>query len=392
LPQEFYIFALSLLTIAMGVVMFTAIFGRVWCGWACPQTIFMEMVFRKIEYLIEGNSNKQRALERQEWDGEKIFKKLFKWTIFYALSFVIGNLLLSYIIGVDQLFKIISDPIGMHIGGLTTMIIFSFVFFGVFTWFREQACTYVCPYGRLQSVLLDANTIVVAYDNKRGEPRAKFRKKDRDPNAGDCIECNKCIQACPTGIDIKDGTQLECINCTACMDACDAVMEQIGKPKGLIRYTSLNNIQEGKKFKWTPRLYFYSTILTILTVLVFSLLLLRKDIDATILRAKGAICTVLPNGNIANMYTFKIINKSSKDMELTLKSTRYNAKFTYIGADKLIAPANQIITGTFLMEIPAEKLMLEKNNIEIDVYSGDKKVNSKSSIFIVPEKTKKEIK
>jgi len=365
-PQDTFIFAIFLLALAIFGVLFTAIFGRIWCGWACPQTIFMEMVFRKIEYLIEGNATSQRHLAKMPWNFTKIWKKTLKLSIFFALSFVVSNLLLSYIIGIDELGKIISEPISKHTGGFISVLAFSGLFFWIFSWFREQACTFVCPYGRLQSVLLDSNTIVVAYDHKRGEPRGKYKKK-RDEDLGDCVDCDKCVQVCPTGIDIKNGTQLECINCAACIDACDAVMEQVGYEKGLIRWTSENNIENGDKFKITGRIVAYSVLLTVLVASVITLLLLRNPIDVSILRAKGQVGTVMENGNMMNVFTMKLINKTSEQQNVTFKTPKYNGKFTYIGMEKGVIEPNSIITGTFLLEIPKSELTLGTNRVEIQI-------------------------
>jgi cytochrome c oxidase accessory protein FixG len=235
-PQDFHLFVLATITFIVFVVLFTAIFGRLFCGWICPQTVFLEMVFRRIEYWIEGGPARQRKLTAQAWNGEKTFKRLFKHGLFFAISFVIGNTFLAYIIGADQLIAIITAPPSAHLIGLTAMLVFSFLFYGVFAWFREQACTLVCPYGRLQSVLIDRNSIVVAYDYKRGEPRAALDRGGKKPDVGDCVECLACLHVCPTGIDIRNGTQLECVNCTACIDACNRTMRKIGLPEGLIRY------------------------------------------------------------------------------------------------------------------------------------------------------------
>jgi len=225
-PQDNLVFALGLLLFLMGIAVFTAAFGRLWCGWTCPQTVLMEMVFRKIEYWIEGDAGRQRALDRASWSGEKLLKKGAKHAIFLALSFVIGNTLLAYIIGVDALWVLVTDDPRRHLAGLGFMVLFTLVFYGIFARFREQACTFICPYGRLQSTLLDENTIVVAYDYRRGERRERWRRREgaevrRARQVGDCIDCHNCVTICPTGIDIRNGTQMECVNCTACIDACD---------------------------------------------------------------------------------------------------------------------------------------------------------------------------
>ena len=365
-PQDFIILALTFLTLVISIVLFTSAWGRVWCGWFCPQTIFMEMVFRKIEYKIEGNANKQRLLNRMPWNKEKILKKGSKLLIFYAISFLIGNLFLSYIIGVDALFEIITSPISEHAGGFTTMLIFSGVFFGVFAWFREQACTFVCPYGRLQSVLLDKESIVVAYDYVRGEKREKFTKK-RSEDAGDCIDCKKCVFVCPTGIDIRNGTQMECVNCTACMDACDSVMDRIGKPKGLIRYASENNIKDGKKFRYTGRMKFYTAIIVILVGVIVYLLASRSNVDTRILRAKGQTYTLTQDNKVSNLFTMKSINKTYEPLEYTIVTPDYNSEVEVIGGKELVVPGNDVINVTFLLKIPRSELKPDNNRIVIQL-------------------------
>lgn len=365
-PQDFIILALSFLTLVIFIVLFTSAWGRVWCGWFCPQTIFMEMVFRRIEYWIEGNANKQRLLNRMPWNKEKIIKKGGKLLIFYAISFLIGNLFLSYIIGTDKLFEIITDPVGAHVGGLVALLIFSGVFFAVFAWFREQACTFVCPYGRLQSVLLDKESIVVAYDYVRGEPREKFTKK-RDDEAGDCIDCKKCVFVCPTGIDIRNGTQMECVNCTACMDACDAVMVQIGKPKGLIRYASENNIKDGKKFRYTGRMKFYTLILAVLLGVIVFLLASRSNVDTRILRAKGQTYTVTAEGMVSNLFTMKSINKTYQPIRFSIRTPKYKSEIEIIGGKDLQVEGNEVLDITFLLRIPQSELEPGNNKIVIEL-------------------------
>lgn len=369
-PQDFIILALGFLTFVIFIVLFTSAWGRVWCGWFCPQTIFMEMVFRKIEYKIEGNANKQRLLNRMPWNKEKIAKKGLKFAIFYAISFIIGNLFLSYIIGVDKLYEIITGPFSQHIGGFTSMIIFSGIFFGVFAWFREQACTFVCPYGRLQSVLLDKESIVVAYDYVRGEPREKYSKK-RDDEAGDCIDCKKCVFVCPTGIDIRNGTQMECINCTACMDACDAIMVQIGKPKGLIRYASENNIKDSKKFRYTGRMKFYTVILTILVGIIVYLLTTRSNVDTRIMRAKGQTYTLSANGMVENLFTMKSINKTYKPIRFSINVPDYHSEIQLIGNQELTIPSNDALNVTFILKIPKSELKQGNNKIKIELLKND---------------------
>jgi len=252
-PQDMYLLAVLLILAVVFVILFTIIYGRIFCGWVCPQTIFMEMVFRRIEYFIEGDAPAQRLLDKAPWTAQKILKKTTKHVLFWFLSFLIAHTFLAYIIGSDALWHIQTDPLGKHLGGFIAIVIFTYAFYGVFAFLREQVCTTICPYGRLQGVLLDQNSMVVAYDHVRGENRAKI-KKDEDRAAaqkGDCIDCLHCVQVCPTGIDIRNGTQLECTNCTACIDACDHMMDAVGLEKGLVRFVSEEGIKTRKPFQWT---------------------------------------------------------------------------------------------------------------------------------------------
>lgn len=236
-----------MITFFVFIILFTVVFGRVWCGWACPQTIFMEMVFRKIEYWIEGDAAKQMKLKNMPWTAEKIFKRVLKYVIFMAISLLIAHTLMAYLIGVDKVIDIVTASPYEHWSGFLGMLFFTGIFFWVFSYFREQACIAVCPYGRLQGVLLNKDSMAVSYDFKRGEPRGKIKKGEIQEGQGDCIDCKLCVHVCPTGIDIRNGTQLECVNCTACMDACDEVMTKVNRPKGLIRIASYNGIVEGTK-------------------------------------------------------------------------------------------------------------------------------------------------
>ncbi len=319
-PQDFYLFVISMLIGVVFITLFTVAFGRIFCGWICPQTIFMEMVFRRIEYWIEGDRGKQIKLAKQPWNAEKIRKKGLKFFVFLIISFVIANVFLAYLIGSDKLIQYIKDGPFSHASTLVSLLIFTAVFYFVFAWFREQVCIIACPYGRLQGVLLDTKSIVVAYDHKRGEAengRKKFRKNE-DRNAlgyGDCIDCKQCIHVCPTGIDIRNGTQLECINCTACIDECDHIMESINLPKGLIRYASEDNISKKEPFKLTARIKGYIAVLTILIGLLTGMLFLRNDVEATVLRLPGQLFEHKENNIISNVFTYKLVNKTTKEIE-----------------------------------------------------------------------------
>lgn len=382
-PQDFVIFGLGMLTFIVFIVLFTVTFGRVFCGWACPQTIFMEMVFRKIEYWIEGDAGEQRKLSQMPWNAEKIRKRGAKLGIFYLVSFIIANFFLAYIVGMDRMIAIIKSPISETYGTLISLGIFSFVFFGVFAWFREQACLIVCPYGRLQGVMLDRNSIVVAYDYVRGEPRGHVSHKQPKEQLGDCVDCSLCVKVCPTGIDIRNGTQLECVNCTACIDACDEVMEKTHRPKGLIRYASENGIANKVPLRFTTRIKAYSLVLTALIGVLVFLLVSRSDVDATILRAGGQLFQEQPGNKVSNLYTVRVINKTRNDVPLTFKVEGEDAEIQLVGNPLTVKKEAKGETEFFVIR-DRSKITSRKSKIKIGVYSGTEKLQTVSTNFLGP--------
>jgi cytochrome c oxidase accessory protein FixG len=388
-PQDLPIFATAMLIFLTGIVIFTAAFGRLWCGWTCPQTVLMEGVFRKLEYWIEGDSHQQRALSKAPWNLQKILKRGGKHALFLALSFLIGNTLLSYIIGSDALLKIITDNPADHVKGLTFMVLFTLVFYGIFARFREQACTFICPYGRFQSTLLDENSIVVAYDYKRGEKRGIFRRKEgaqarKTSGLGDCVDCKQCVNVCPTGIDIRDGTQMECVNCTACIDACNNVMDKISRPRGLIRYASLNGIERGQPIRLTPRLLGYVGVLLALIGLFLFLLFTRTEIQTTLLRAPGALFQQMPNGKIANLYTVKLVNKTHHDIPVTLRLENSPGEIRVMSQRDIVVPAERLFETSLLIELDASELGDSNRPLRIGVYSGDVRIETLKTVFVGP--------
>jgi cytochrome c oxidase accessory protein FixG len=390
-PQDFHLFVISMIIGVIAITLFTVAFGRIFCGWICPQTIFMEMVFRRIEYWIDGDRGAQMRLDKQAWNGEKIRKRSLKWLIFLIISFVIANVFLAYLIGSDKVIQYITDGPFQHINTLISLLIFTAVFYFVFAWFREQVCIIACPYGRLQGVLLDTKSIVVAYDHKRGEAengRKKFRKnEDRESlGHGDCIDCFQCVNVCPTGIDIRNGTQLECVNCTACIDECDHIMESINLPKGLIRYASEDEIAKKEKFKLTARMKGYIAVLFILIGILTGMLFLRNDVEARVLRLPGQLYEHKQGDIISNVFTYKLINKTSNNIEhINFKLRKYKGEIKLVSSkENIIVPQQGMAEGTLFIEIDKKDLKGDKNKLMIEVYSNDKLIETTTVNFLGP--------
>ncbi|HQV00012.1 MAG: cytochrome c oxidase accessory protein CcoG [Bacteroidia bacterium] len=382
-PQDFFLFVLAMLTFVVFIALFTALFGRLWCGWACPQTVFMEMVFRKIEYWIEGDMMQQKALDKRPWDTYKATRKISKHLIFFFISFVISNTFLQYIIGVDDWLKIVTDDLSQHKAGFISILVFTGIFYGVYARFREQVCIVVCPYGRLQGVLLDPNSVVVGYDYKRGEPRGKLTKSVEN-KLGDCIDCHQCVQVCPTGIDIRNGTQLECINCTACIDACDDIMDKIKKPHGLIRYTSENSIKQGIKFKITPRIIGYSAVLFVLLAALSVFLLIRTDIETTVLRTPGLLYQKTDSLHVSNLYNIEMVNKTFDDMPIELKVVEPKGEIKWVGNGITKLKQQSISQSVFFLIIPKSEIIKTKTKVKFEVYSNGKRIDKTETNFLGP--------
>ncbi|HRK84009.1 MAG: cytochrome c oxidase accessory protein CcoG [Saprospiraceae bacterium] len=404
MPQDFHLFGLAMLTLVVFIVLFTVVFGRLFCGWVCPQTIFMEMVFRKIEYWIEGDAAAQRKLKAAPWTSEKIIKKTAKQVIFFLIAILVSNTFLAYIIGVDEVIKIATEPVSQHLGGFIAMVLFSFAFYFVFSYLREQVCVAICPYGRLQGVLLDRNSIVITYDHVRGEPRGKIRKEKKTAGSpvsdiaasvteaaaeakplGDCIDCKLCIHVCPTGIDIRNGTQLECVNCTACIDACDEVMDKVNRPRGLIRYDSHNGIVEQRRRIFTPRVIAYTVFLSLLLVLNFAFLSGRTEVETIILRTPGLMYQKVDELHISNLYNYEVINKTSNDLPVELRSITEGAEIKLVGKAPIVK-AGDVGKGGMFIIMEKSKTNGRKNSVVIEVISNGKVVDKVKTNFFAPPK------
>ena len=374
--QDTFILALLMLSFVLFIVLFTVTFGRIWCGWACPQTIFLEMVFRKIEYLIEGDYKKQHKLNNSPWTTEKILKKTTKHIVFMVISIAMTNVFLMWFIGSDGWLKLISEPIKENLTGFIIMLVVSGVFYWIYSYFREQICTMVCPYGRMQGVLLDSNSIVVSYDYKRGEPRGA-------KNSGDCIDCHQCVSVCPTGIDIRNGTQLECINCTACIDQCNKIMHITNKPPGLIRYASEKGIKEGHTSVWNARNRAYSVVLLIIFSFFIYTLVSRPVIETTILRTPGLLYQENDDNTISNVYNIKIVNKTHEEMPLEIRLLSQDGKIQMAGNSMTIKDQDRF-ESTFILYIPREELKSDKTEVEFGIFSNDELIETYNATFVSP--------
>ncbi len=380
-PQDFFIFAVAMITFIIFISLFTVIYGRLFCGWACPQTIFMEFIFRKIEWWIEGNANKQKQLNASTWNFNKIKVKFTKHALFILISYLISMTFLAYIVGIDKIWNSLFELHSISVGIIASLAFFTLAFYATFAFARDLVCTTVCPYGRLQSVLFDKDTMLIAYDYKRGEPRGKIFK-DKPRKEGDCIDCKKCILVCPTGIDIRNGVQLDCVACTACIDACNEVMDKIGFKRGLIRYASENLIANLKPFKFNDRMKAYSILLVTLVLFTLGLIVSRKTVDIYISRVKGQLLQELPNENISNLYEAKIINKSKRDIKAELRLIHPDGNIRMIGDPIILLNKESTNQFTFFIELPNKIADKRNNKIHLGLFEGTRLLRKIETNFL----------
>lgn len=381
-PQDIFIFMIASLVFLVCVVLFTIAFGRMFCGWICPQTIFMEMVFRKIEIWIEGDANKRQKLDAGEWTIEKVRKKGLKHLLFIMISFLISNTFLAYLIGSYSLIRIIVEPVKEHLIGFLSIWLFTAIFYLVYSQVRELVCTLICPYGRLQGVLTDEHTLTVAYNDVRGEPRGRLDKTGL-LGRGDCVDCGLCVSVCPTGIDIRKGTQLECINCTACIDACDEVMTKINKPLNLIGYYSENMIHAKEKSSFNIRMKGYAMVITLLLVVLGYFIFSRKDMDITVMRGSGMLYQEQANGYISNIYNADITNKSNYRRTVIIRPEDPGVKLKYIQAPGVLSQGSEMKAMFFIL-IPAKKISTLKTDVRLQLISGNKIIQTVTTTFVGP--------
>ena len=384
-PQDNILFVLGILTFFVFIFAFSNTFGRLWCGWACPQTIFMEWIFRPIERLIEGNANARRKLDEGPDDTSKLTKKSLKFLIFFVISFALANVFLAYIIGKKALFAIILDPPSEHWVGLSILLIFTGVFFFVYTRLREIACVIICPYGRLQGTLQDKNTLTVAYDIIRGEPRG-HQKPGVVNNLGDCVDCNWCVKVCPTGIDIRNGSQMECIQCTACIDACDQVMEKVNKPINLVGYFTENEIEKKIPFRIRTKGLAYFGLWAILISVLGFLLFNRTPVETVILRTPGNTGMANGKNKIANLYNFEVVNKTFVNQQISFRPVSKDAKLIWVGKEGFTLEPQKVQKGSFFIEFAGSERTSMTIPVEIEIFTnGEKTDKVKTRFFYLPD-------
>ena len=378
-PQDVQYLVFIFILAGLFLFFITALLGRVWCGWACPQTIFLEFVLRRIEYWIEGNRTDQIKLDKSPWTPSKFTKKAIKHLLFLLVAAVVSNMFLAYFTGVDSLLQWISSPPWENWTAFLFMLFFLFAFYFDLAHFQEQYCILVCPYARFQSALIDSQTIQVMYDPRRGEPRGR-----RSKVTGDCIDCSACIRACPTGIDIRNGSQLECIGCTRCIDACDRIMTRIKKPKGLIRYESELGLAGEKPSVMRPRIIIYILILTIITGSFFWVLSNRPLVEYQLIKPKGVPFTLISQNQVSNHFSLRLINKDLKQHRIRLAQQGGEDVSLIVPISPYTLKANSTYRLAFFMIVPRDKLSAGRLKIPLQVFIDDVAQENIELVFIGP--------
>ncbi|GAA4438469.1 cytochrome c oxidase accessory protein CcoG [Bremerella cremea] len=313
LPSDTLLLALLMISVFLTIFLLTALLGRVWCGWACPQTVYLEFVYRPIERFFMGTSGRGGVPSK----SVPAYRKVAMYAVYLVLSMALAHTFLAYFVGTDRLRQWVTQSPFEHPGPFIVMALTTGLMMFDFVFFREQLCLIACPYGRFQSVLLDRNSLIVAYDHVRGEPRGKRKQGQELPIVeepqGDCIDCKLCVRTCPTGIDIRDGLQMECVHCTQCVDACDEIMTRINKPTGLIRYSSQEAIETGVQRFLRPRVFIYPTLLAIVVSILAYNIINKKSFDVTLIRGFGLPYSVNDAGQIENRLQVKLVNRLEEE-------------------------------------------------------------------------------
>ena len=371
LPTDTLLFMLVLASGVVGIFLLTAFFGRAWCGWACPQTVYLEFLFRPIGRWFDHGYTGSRNLDREhKWFTPR---RIAKYITFFLLALFVSHTLLAFFVGTTDLYNWMTHSPAEHPTAFLLVTLFTGIVWFNFTYFREQTCLIVCPYGRWQSALIDSQSVIVGYDYNRGEPR-ELGTKDRNPLAGDCIDCSACVQTCPTGIDIRNGLQMECVACTQCMDACDSIMEKVGKPKGLIRYTSQDALAGKERKLLRMRTVLYPTVLFVLLGGLTAALILKAPADITVLRGLDGPFTEEADGRISNQIRLKVTNRRgvTEHYRIAIEQTTGTAVTT---ADFIVvAPENPLVveagasrtTSVFVL-LPAAAFTNGERNVRVSI-------------------------
>jgi cytochrome c oxidase accessory protein FixG len=378
-PQDAFYLVFLLVGLALGLFFFTALVGRVWCGWACPQTVWMEEVFRKIEWLVEGDHHAQRRLDEGPWTVNKVARKTVKHALFLLCSAFISNTFIAYFAGTENLLHWMLSPPGQHWTAFLFMASILGAFYFDFAWFREQFCTVLCPYARFQAVLTDADTVQVGYDTVRGEPRGRVGTTE-----GDCIDCHKCVAVCPTGIDIRDGYQLECIGCARCIDACDSIMDRTGRPRGLIRYDSLARLQGQVTRILRPRVIVYSLLLVGVVLMLVWGLGTRRLLDFNVLRAPGEPFTVLPGNLVSNHFHLRVFNRSDVARTYRIDMDGPPGAQLIMPVNPVRVPPGEPMKLEAFVNIPYAAVEAGRAPLQFHVHEVDRRVADEPTVFISP--------
>ena len=379
-PQDVKYLVFILLGAALSLFFFTALAGRLWCGWACPQTVFLEFIFHRIETWIEGDRNQRMALDRAPLSVEKVLKKGFKHLIFLAFASLIANTFLAYFVGVENVLDWMTGPPSAHWTAFIFMMANLVLFYFDFAWFREQFCTVLCPYARFQSALADEQTLQVSYDERRGEPRGKLGKSE-----GDCVDCGACVRVCPTGIDIRNGTQLECIGCARCIDACDDIMRKVDKPEGLVRYDSLSRMMNQDQPLFRGRVLIYGILLIGLTIGFVWSITARPLVEVTILRNPGEPYSILPDGRVSNHLSLRIVNKGREPRLVSFELEKPTDAELVVPVQPFHLKANSLQRMEVFVMVPQDKMPEGKLPVKLKMYSREE-VADPDVILLGPQK------
>jgi len=368
LSEDLWIGFFLLTGLGFSLFYVTALFGRLWCGWACPYTVFLEQIYRRIERLVDGDSSSRKKLDAASWTNSKIVRRVIKHGLYVLVSLILAHIFISYFISIPRLYDYMRQSPTNNAKAFGIMLFLTGALYFSFSWFREQFCIILCPYGRIQSALTDDDTVIIGYDATRGEPRGK----KSDPNAGDCINCSRCVQVCPTGIDIRNGLQLECVGCAACIDACDDIMDKIERPRGLIRYDSFNGFAGGKKNYFRPRIFLYTGFMALGATVLALFLTTLHSAKIEVIRMTGQPYYV-DDAGVRNQYRLQLVTKQTEPTVFTLKLTGLPEGAIILGLDETVTvnPGEESMK-TLLVQVPKDKYKGEfKITVEAKVSPGD---------------------